>query len=501
MSGREQVGRRGPRARWRARIVLLAAVALVASACGARLSASQIAALNATGTGGASVQGGGSSLAAGSVTTLAGQAGAAATGSSGGTGAAGGSSAGTGGSGSGAGIPAGAIPGTVISKSVCSGPASGPGISANEVDIGMVTTETGPIPGLETGSIDSMNAFVGYLNSVGGICGRKVVLKIADDNLDASQNATATQSLANSVFAFVGSDSGVDQGGASVLQQTGVPDVGEALSSQRFDLPNNFSPQPQPPGVNLAPYLYFKQRFPQAATHMAVLALNQSTALFETQDAMKGLQSIGYQFVYQDLNIEPTQTDFSADAQAMKSAGAQGLLFLALGSYYADVARAMQAAGLKMPFADYSSNAYDPAFIAQAGTAANGSVLYGEDALYQGEDSASVPVVALFNKWYRAVSGGQAPNDFAAWGWMSGMLFVDGLNAGGGLTRANLLNGLKQVTSFDAGGLQTAANPAAKKPPPCYVVIDVTNQKFVRDAANPTGFNCTDAPNFYYASS
>jgi hypothetical protein len=33
------------------------------------------------------------------------------------------------------------------------------------------------------------------------------------------------------------------------------------------------------------------------------------------------------------------------------------------------------------------------------------------------------------------------------------------------------------------------------------VVFDITNQKFARDAANPSGFNCTDAPNFYLASS
>lgn len=480
----------------------MAAFSLLASACGARLSAAQIAALDASGTGTAA-SGGSSAAGTGPATTVAGQAASSAgtsTGPASGTSGASTSGSGGGGSGGGAGGSS-AIPGLAVASSVCSGPASGPGISSSEVDLGMVTTETGPVPGLETGSIDSMNAFVAYLNSVGGICGRKVVLKIADDNLDASQNATATQSLANSVFAFVGSDSGVDQGGASVLKQTGVPDIGEALSSQRFDLPNNFSPQPQPPGVDLAPYLYFKSRFPQAATHMAVLALNQSTALSETQDAMAGLQSIGYKFVYQDLNIETTQTDFSADAQAMKSAGAQGLLFLAIGSYYADVARAMQAAGLQMPFADYSSNAYDPSFLAQAGSAANGSVLYSEDALYQGEDAGSSPIVALFDKWYEAISGGHLPDDFAVWGWMSGMLFVDGLNAGGGLTRADLLNGLRHVTSFDAGGLQSAADPAAKKPPPCYVVIDVTNQKFVRDAANPSGFNCTDAPNFYYASS
>lgn len=474
--------------------VLLSGVAVLAAGCGARLTAAQIAALNATGNGNAA--GNQSSTASqtggtGTATTLAGSALG---------GSSGGASTGTVPQGSGGSHATGAaasISGLSVAGSVCKGPASGPGISASEVDLGMVTTVTGPIPGLETGSIDSMNAFVGYLNSIGGICGRKVVLKIADDNLDASQNGTATQSLVNSVFAMVGSDSGVDQGGAQALQQSGIPDIGEGLSAARFNLANNFSPQPQPPGVNLAPYLYFKQRFPNAYTHMAVLGLNQPTATAETDAAIAGLQTIGYKFVYQDLNIEPTQSDFSADAQAMKSAGAQGLLFLATGAFYADVAKAIQAAGLNLAFADYSSNAYDPNFLGQAGATADGSVLWGEDVLYQGEDS-SVPIVSTFDKWYEAVSGGARPDDFAIWGWMSGMLFVDGLNAGGGLTRANLMNGLKAVTSFDAGGLQTAADPAAKKPPPCYVVIDITNQKFVRDSANPSGFNCTDAPNFYY---
>ena len=296
---------------------------------------------------------------------------------------------------------------------------------------------------------------------------------------------------------MVGSDSGVDQGGASSLKQSGIPDIGEALSHDRFNLPNNFSPQPQPPGVNLAPYVYFKSRFPQAVTKMAVLGLNQATALEETKAGIAGLESIGYKFVYQNLNIEPTQTDFRADAQAMKSAGAQGLMFLAIGTYYADVAKAMQAVGLHMPFASYSSNAYDPTFLSEAGSAANGSVLYSQSALYQGEDASSVPAIALFDKWYKAVSGGDLPNDFAVWGWMSGLLFLKGLNAGGGLTRDNLTNGLKQVTSFDADGIQSTANPAGKAPPPCYIIVDITNEKFVRDPVNPSGFNCTGAPNFY----
>ena len=392
--------------------------------------------------------------------------------------------------------------GLAVSPSVCKAPASGPGVSSSEIDVGTVTTLTGPVPGLFAGAIHGINAFAAYMNSQGGICGRRLVVRSADDNLDASQNATATQSLEGSVLAYVGSLSGVDQGGAPVLQSSGIPDVGEALSTQRFKLSNNFSPMPQGISADLAPWVYWKQKYPSVVDHMAVLSINQSTDLAETQAAVQGLESIGYKFVYSDYNIEIDQSDFTADAQAMKSAGAQGLVFIAIAPLYADVARAMQNAGLNMPLANYATNAYDPNFISDAGAAANGSRLYTQLAMYQGQDSGSIPTVALFDKWYGAVTGGQVPDEYAAWGWMSGMLFVEGLNDGGGITRANLLSGLRQVTSFTGDGMESPADPVAKKPPGCYVLIDVVNQAFVRDPADPsTGFDCVGSPKYYFLNS
>ncbi|HZU81040.1 MAG TPA: ABC transporter substrate-binding protein [Acidimicrobiales bacterium] len=480
---------------------LLLAVGVVVAGCGARLTPAQIAALD-NGNGAASNSAGADATAttvASSAVTgpagAAGQSGVAAAAGGGATGRTSGADA------SGAGGGTSSVPGLAVANSVCRGPASGPGVSASEVDIGLVTTLSGPVPGLFAGALHGMQAFVAYLNSVGGVCGRKLVLKTADDNLDASQNASATQSLMNSVLGFVGSFSGVDQGSASVLQSNpGVPDVGEALSTERFNLANNFSPSPQGIAVDLAPWMTLKQKYPDAVGHMAVLSVNQATAQAETQAAMQGLQSIGYKFVYQDMNIELTQTDFSSDAQAMKAAGAQGLLFIATSSYYANVAKAMQAAGLKMALPVYNANAYDPSLIPDAGSAVNGTITYAQTAMYAGEDAGSNPMVALFDRWYQAVSGGARPDWYAVMGFMSGMLFVDGLNAGGGITRQNLMNGLKQVTSFDAGGLQSAANPVAKQGPGCYLIIDVVNQRFVRDPSDPaSGLNCANAPNWYRA--
>jgi ABC-type branched-subunit amino acid transport system substrate-binding protein len=224
---------------------------------------------------------------------------------------------------------------------------------------------------------------------------------------------------------------------------------------------------------------------------MAVLSINQPTDLYETECQQAALETLGYKFVYSDENIALTQSDFSSDAEAMKAAGAEGVVFVATASYYAEVATAAQNAGLNMQLPFYDVNEYDPLYVSQAGSAANGSITASPFEMYQGQDAISNPTIALFDKYYEAVSGGSAPNEFGIWAWMSGMLFIEGLNAGGGLTRADLLSGLSKVTAFTAGGMEGPSNPAAKTAPSCWLAIDVVNQKFVRDPADPaTGMIC-----------
>jgi hypothetical protein len=185
----------------------------------------------------------------------------------------------------------------------------------------------------------------------------------------------------------------------------------------------------------------------------------------------------------------------------MKAAGAEGLLFVATASYYAEVATAVQNAGLTLQISPMTDNAYDPAFIPQAGSAADGSKIVSPFEMYQGEDAGSNSTITLLDKYFDAVSGGTPPNEYGLWAWMSGMLFIEGLNAGGGLTRADLLKGLSAITSFTGGGIQGPSDPAAKKPPLCWLVIDIVNQKFVRDAGDPpSGLNCPSTQTYDYVT-
>jgi ABC-type branched-subunit amino acid transport system substrate-binding protein len=470
-------------------VVVLLAVTLVSTACGARLSAAQLAAANASNTGGlGNSSGTGSSPNARTTnTTSAGSAGTA--GSSGSAATGGGSSAtggGSGGTGGGVGVASASGP-------VCPNGAagSGPGVTPSTITIGNVSTVTGPVAGLFTSARLGVQAFVDYQNSIGGVCGRKLTLHSGDDNMEQAQNSTTVQSIAGQVLSFVGNFSAADDGGAAAIAAANVPDIGEAATPARFNLPQNFSPMPQPPGFQTGAYKYFAQKFgPSVIQHMAILEANVGAAQSLGAAQEKVMESLGYKFVYTANSVSPTTTDYGSYIAAMKAAGVQGIVWNATAGQYGAMASQMYADGFTIPFANWGPAAYDPQFTTTAGPGANGAILWQNWAMYEGQDAAAVPEVALFDKWYGQVSGGQAPTLYALFGWLSGMIFVQGINAGGAPTRAALFNGLKTVTNFDGNGLEAPDNPAGKGPPACFLIIDVNNGKFVRDSATPSGFTC-----------
>jgi ABC-type branched-subunit amino acid transport system substrate-binding protein len=208
------------------------------------------------------------------------------------------------------------------------------------------------------------------------------------------------------------------------------------------------------------------------------------------------LTSIGYHFVFTDTNLQPTDPTFNGDVQKMKAAGVTGVIFQATGAIIGQLANSMYQAGMHINFGNYVSTAYDPAYLQNAGPGAQGTVLEQQLAMYEGEDAATVPMVSTFDQWYSRVNPGQTPDLYAAYGWLSGILFAQALNAGGAPTRAALLNGLHQITAFNGDGMSAPSDPAAKTPPSCWIAIDVSNGKFVRDPATPSGFRCS--PSGYY---
>jgi ABC-type branched-subunit amino acid transport system substrate-binding protein len=455
---------------------------LLASACGARLTDKELAEANGSGARAVAVQG---------ADTGGGDQAAADSGAAGGAAATGGSTGGATGGSQGRAASGGgqaAAPGS--SSCGAAGGGTDVGVTANSITLGNVSLLTGPVPGLFKGAVAGTQAFFAYQNSLGGVCGRKLQLDARDDQFDTNQNRAQYQDLLGTAFGFVGSFSVVDDGGAQVLgQHPDVPDVSQALSRNHVALPNNFSIAPIVPGWRLGSLNYFKAKFGlDVVEHMAYFVENAQSAVDAVDGEIKGAESVGYKFVYH-RTIEPTEANFSSDVVSMQRAGVKGIFFGGETGVFVRMAKAMKQQNFAVPFANWGANAYDPAFVtSDAAPATNGSILDQQLAMYAGEDN--IPEVQLFDKWLKQVAPDRKPDIFAAYGWESGRLFVQALTAAGPKpTRPSVMAELKKIDNFDGNGMLAPSGPASKRPPTCFMIINVQGGKFMR-ADPPSGFIC-----------
>jgi branched-chain amino acid transport system substrate-binding protein len=374
------------------------------------------------------------------------------------------------------------------------GGATDVGVSATEIDLGNVVTQGGPVPGLFSGAYYGAAAYAAYVNSQGGIYGRRLVVKTHDDQLQAAQNKADIDAFIPQVLGFVGSFSLEDAAGAPDMAAAGTPDVGVGLTPDRQQLAVNFAVNPIGHGFAIGPLLYFKQRFGPAVTdHVAFFIEDNPAAIANANLEQAALVHAGYKIVY-SRKIEATETNFQGDVTTMQGDGVKGLIFQGEVSTMARMASAMHDGHFTIPFADWGAPAYDPGFISLANGGAEGAVLYQQLAMYAGEDSATLPEVSLFDQWLKRVAPSQTPDLFAAYAWASGALLTQALiKAGPHLTRQSLLAALKTFDNFDDNGMFAPVGPASKRSPTCFIVIDVKGGKFVRDAADPpTGYRCSD---------
>ena len=476
--------------RRRRRTVALLLVCATLASCGGRVSREQVAAEAAEdgvsfGAGGAAVSGGTGGGASGTRT------------GAGGSTAAGGGAAAAGGGAAGAGGAAAAGGGGEASATTLppggNGGATDIGVTEDRIIVGNVSTLSGPVPGLFRGALVGVQAWAAMVNSQGGINGRMIEVRSGDDALDSGRNKAAHLALKDQVFAFVGSFSVTDDGGASELAGTNIPDVGNPLAPQRFDLPNNFSPSPTGPGWETGPARYYIQNFgEEPVRHVAMFVSAVETARIAARRERQVLESLGYEIVY-TREVQPNEPNYTGDVIQMRSAGVQAVMWEGQADQIADLVNAMADQGFEVPLLNPGSTSYSEAFLEQAGAAAEGARIDVTHALYLGGDM-NVPEVALFNEWMERVDPDQDVDLFAVFGWASGRLIEQALrDAGPNLTRDAVLAALGTVTTFDANGLIAPVNPAGKRATDCFLVIRVEGGEFVRE--HPAeGFDCTTGP-------
>jgi ABC-type branched-subunit amino acid transport system substrate-binding protein len=377
--------------------------------------------------------------------------------------------------------------------------ASEPGLTPTSITVANVSILSGPVPGLFEGAPYGAEAYAAYIDSRGGVNGRQLKVTSLDDGFSCSQNQSETQSGSTQDFAFVGSFSLFDNCGAKVLAANpDIPDVSVSLDPVAKALPNNYSPQPAPPGIGTGPFVWIKQQYPKAVKSVGSLVGNVASAVQNWVYQRAAMQSLGYHVSYYRA-VSPLETDFTSDILRMRDAGVQLLYLTDVDA--ADVARVMNEAHQQgwHPQITVATTGYDGSFFGLTSPAAAGGLLMPlPNAMYLGQDSKTTPAVGTFLTWMHRTHPNFQPDIFSLYGWTSAQLFSQALAAAGpDPTRASVLSALRNIHSFNASGLLATANVGSKQPPTCWVMAKTSNGRFVR-ATPSRGFRCNPGGYYYY---
>ena len=376
------------------------------------------------------------------------------------------------------------------------------GITAKSVTVANVSTQTA---GLFTGASVGTKAYAAYVNSLGGVNGRKIVVNASDDQFEGATNKSETQAAIQNDFALVGGFSLEDSFGGTVLAANpGVANVAVALSQSADNLPNTFSASPVRFGWPLGGLAYFKKLYPSAITKTGAILSTLPSAQKTWTAEKQAMASLGYKVLAQPT-YTITSTDFTQTVVTMKNEGVRILFLEQLPQNFAGaVIQALHQQNFH-PVVVLGTSGYSEAFVPSAGGAQNADGVWLDQAtsLYLGEDASALPADKTFLHWIQVVSPGFKADLYTLYGWLSGELFTQALKAAGpDPSRGSLLQQLRKITSFNGGGLIGKVNPANKVPSNCYVIARIVNGSFQRyqdpSITGPTqGFRC-DQP-YYYA--
>jgi ABC-type branched-subunit amino acid transport system substrate-binding protein len=372
------------------------------------------------------------------------------------------------------------------------------GITATSVSVGTVSWQQ------IFKSAIGVQAYADYVNSQGGVNGRKLEVDPGDDGDSGATNKQLTQADIDKDFAMVGSFSLQDSFGGTVLAANpGVPNVSPTLDPATTMLPNSFSPAPSSGGWQLGPLTYFKDKYPGAVTHAGALVadIEPAPTLFNGEKA--AMEHLGYKLVYNQM-FDVTQQDFNQNVIAMRNAGVKILFIEQMPQNYAGaVIKALNQQNFH-PVVVLGASTYSEDLVGSSGGAANidGSYLEQNAALYLGEDAASLSAVNTFLTWIQKAQPGFKPDLYSFYGWINAELFVQALRAAGpNPSRGSVLQELRNITSFSGGNLVGTSNPAGKVPSNCYIIAHLVNGQIQRLDDPPIngsthGYRC-DQPYYY----
>ncbi|MCU1353987.1 MAG: amino acid/amide transporter substrate-binding protein family [Acidimicrobiales bacterium] len=444
-------------------IALCAAVALLAAACGSRLSDDKLAGGAGTGAGGPGVTASSGTAAGGNTKGV--------------TKGSGGPKIGT------LPLPCGKAP---AGKAPTGSPDTG--VTADSIKIAVISDKSGQIK-VPTGSVEeSMQAFTDFCNSYGGINGRKLDLLKIDSKLFSHLEATTAACNAK-VFAIVGAGSVTDNQGAQKMVDCGLVEVPAYTATAPKAMSDNLvQPVPNPTNrFNVGAPRYVAKQHPKAIKKAGILWGDVEVAATQARRIVEAYEKQGFKFIYKKkTGLLPA--DYTAEAKEMKDQGVEYITQVDTLTNTVKLLRDMKLQDYKPEVIDLGAQYYDPLLPATDGS--EGAIVQLNTVPF--EAASDSPALQAYLDAYAKVGTKVRPTTLGVQSFDAGLLFATAAKAvGNDLTRDKLLAALHKINKWDGGGLQYPSNPGANEVNDCYKYVVVKGGKFVPlEPTKPAAFHC-----------
>ncbi len=393
-----------------------------------------------------------------------------------------------------------------VAQSTGGGSSGGPpkatevGVSPSTIRIAVIAdVNTSLAPGLFKSSADAVQAFQGYVNSHGGIAGRKLQVDFIDSKLDADESRNALIQACQNDFATVGTtalfmnnvDDAVNCKNING-QPVGLPDIPELTTEPvQQNSPVSFpiiAPERDYKVTNAEVYharrgqiLYFQKHI-KNLTGIFLIPTDLQATKTATEPGNRAIVASGVKD-NGDFGIHGTDTQsaYLPIATAIKSTNSNYVRNGSNDTSEANMRIVAQQQGVTgVKIWDCSLACYSQNFLKLGGAAVEGQYL--ETFFVPLEEAKSVPV----EQAYVNAVGASNASGFGAQAWIAALFFqavvnkiaaTSGVN---GVTRQAFLQQAATFHAFTAGGMIGPTDIGGKNPSGCFDLLQVKNNKFTR---------------------